>query len=267
MSRVAAIQMCSTDRVSENLNQAKWLIDQAAKQQAELMVLPEMFALFDSTPDAINQIKEPYGAGPIQDFLAQAARRHQTWILGGTIPLCCENPNKFSAASLLYNDKGHCVGRYDKIHLFDVTLSETESYRESDTTLPGHTYTVIPSPVGQLGIAVCYDLRFPELFNELFKRGAEVLAIPAAFTTKTGQAHWELLTRCRAIDHFSYLIGAAQGGVHANGRQTHGHSLIVNPWGELIAMQKESKPAVITAQIDLKLIQEIRRAIPLHQHR
>jgi predicted amidohydrolase len=265
MPCVAAIQMCSADDVQTNLVQAKKLIAQAIDQKAQLIILPEMFAIFDSTPETLLRSKEPFGDGPIQDFLATQAQQHQTWILGGTIPISCNDPNKFSAASLLYDATGRCVARYDKMHLFDVTLSETEYYRESDISIPGNQYTVISTPVGKLGIAVCFDLRFPDLFQQLSKLGAEILAIPAAFTVKTGQAHWELLTRCRAIDNFCYLIGAGQGGTHAHGRQTHGHSLIVHPWGNVMAQKDDTHPGVITAEIDLKALHEVRRAIPIHK--
>lgn len=171
--------------------------------------------------------------------------------------------NKINAACLLYNHHGEMVARYDKIHLFDVVIAENESYLESATIQSGDQLVVVDTPVGKLGLAVCYDLRFPEMFTHLFKKGAEILAIPAAFTLKTGEAHWQLLVRSRAIDTFCYVIGACQEGSHTNGRNTYGHSLIVDPWGSILAEHKESGSGIIYAEVDLDKLHQIRKMIPL----
>lgn len=264
MSKIAAIQMCSSQNVDENLATAANLLQQAATQGAQLAVLPEMFAVFGM--DANNQIKEDYGHGKIQDFLALQAIKNKLWIVGGTTPIRCDNPNKVSAACIVYNANGIAVARYNKMHLFDVMISETESYKESNMIEAGNTITILDTPIGKLGLAVCYDIRFPLLFNKLFKAGAEIIAIPAAFTVKTGAAHWYLLARSRAVENFCYIVGACQGGTHANDRKTYGHSLIVEPWGEIIAERVEPTPGVITAEIDLKHLQQIRAAIPVDKH-
>lgn len=264
--KVAAIQMCSSHHVDENLTTAAALIAEAAKNQAKLIVLPEMFAVMGKTTADKVSVKEEYGAGKIQQFLSTQATVHQIWIVGGTIPIACENQNKVRAASIVYDHHGNAVARYDKIHLFDVTLSKTESYRESDTTEPGSDIVVIDTPVGKLGLSVCYDIRFPELFTQLVKKGAEIIAIPAAFTVKTGEAHWQLLARSRAVENFCYVIGAAQGGTHSNGRKTYGHSIIIEPWGSVVQEITKTGNAIAYADIELKKLHEIRAAIPGNTH-
>lgn len=266
MQRVAAIQMCSSHIVEDNINVAKNFIRTAASNNAQLIVLPENFAIMGLQPADKVAAKEEFGAGVIQEFLSNEAKHNNCWILGGTIPLGCDHISKVKATSLLYNNKGEMVARYDKIHLFDVDISPTEYYRESDVTDPGSELVVIETPVGKLGFGVCYDIRFPEMFRCLFNMGAEIIVLPSAFTTKTGEAHWEVLTRSCAIQNLSYLIGAAQGGTHTSGRKTHGHSLIVNPWGEIIATQHNAEPGIIYADIDLKNLHEIRKSIPIADH-
>lgn len=265
-SVIAAIQMCSTDIVNENLSAAKLLIAEAAKNNANMVVLPEMFAIMGKTPQDKVLVKEKFGSGLIQDFLSEQAKLNNIWIVGGTIPIECENANKVKAASLLFNAKGECVARYDKIHLFDVTLSEKETYKESDTTEAGNNLVVVDTPFGKLGLGVCYDIRFPEMFRYLFDKGAEIIILPAAFTVLTGEAHWELLARSRAVENFSYLIGAAQGGTHTNGRQTYGNSLIVDPWGTVLAKNNGVEQSIIYANIDLEKLRDIRKSIPVMQH-
>ncbi len=261
MQKVAAIQMCSTNNVRENLDAAEKLIHQAASAHAKLIVLPEMFAIMGTDAKDKIIVKEKYGEGLIQSFLSEQARKNNVWILGGTIPIACDDVNKIRAAAILYDDQGSVVARYDKIHLFDVTLSHDEIYKESDTTQPGKDLIVVDTPVGKLGIGVCYDIRFPEMFRDLFRRGAEIIALPSAFTVKTGTAHWELLSRSRAVENFCYFIGAAQGGQHGNGRKTYGNSLIVSPWGDVIAKNIGENPGVIYADIDLKTLYDIRKSI------
>lgn len=263
MNKVAAIQMCSTSHVDENLANAALLIAQASAEGAVLAVLPEMFVMFgEKTTDTVR-IKEQAGCGKIQDFLATLAMEHNIWIVAGTIPIACEIPNRFRAACIVFDNQGKQIARYDKIHLFDVALSEQEIYRESDTTQPGEEIVLVDTPVGKLGLCVCYDIRFTDHISKLSAKGAEIIAIPAAFTVKTGEAHWELLARCRAIDSFCYIIGACQGGTHPRGRKTHGHTMIVDPWGNIIEEINYPGNGVAYSDIDLEKLYEIRNQIPV----
>jgi predicted amidohydrolase len=266
MTRVAAIQMCSSENIDDNLQTAKKLIEEAAKNGAKLAVLPEMFAIIGT--DATDKVaaKETFHHGKIQHFLSTLAKENAIWIVGGTIPLATENNQKIQAASLVFDHDGKIVARYDKIHLFDVTVSETEAYQESATTEPGEKIVLVDTPFGKLGLSVCYDIRFPELYRCLFNAGADIIIVPAAFTVKTGEAHWELLTRARAVENFCYVIGAAQGGTHSNGRKTFGHSLIIDPWGTVQAIANQTDVGVIYADLDLKQQQKIRSAIPVMMH-
>ncbi len=263
---VAAIQMCSSDHVDDNLKIAQQWIIEAARNEARLVVLPEMFAMMGASPQDKVLVKEPFGQGKIQNFLSEQARSNKTWIVGGTIPITCDNPDKVRAACLVFNDEGDCVARYDKIHLFDVTLSEDESYKESETTQGGDEMIVIDTPFGKLGLAVCYDIRFPELFRCLLNKGAEIIAIPAAFTFTTGVAHWELLIRTRAIENFCYMIGACQGGTHPNNRSTYGNSMIIEPWGTIAAKKEGTDSGVIYSSIDLNKLNHARKSIPVQTH-
>lgn len=267
MQKIAAIQMCSSYNVDENLMTAEKLISEASKNGAQLVVLPEMFAIMGRVATDKAMIAEKYHDGKIQSFLSDCAKKYNLWIVGGTIPIQCEDKHKVRAACIVYDNTGNAVARYDKIHLFDVQLSETEKYQESDTTEAGDTIVVIDTPVGKLGLAVCYDIRFFSLFTELMNHGAEIIAIPAAFTVKTGEAHWELLTRARAVDTFCYIVGSAQSGTHDNGRQTYGHSLIVGPWGTVVSEITEPNVGIAYADIDLEKLHEIRNKIPALQHR
>ena len=264
--KVAAIQMCSSDSVDLNLQVAESLISEASRNGAKLVVLPEMFAIMGRDTTDKVAAKEHFGTGKIQSFLADQAKRNQIWIIGGTIPIECSNEKKVRAASLVFDDKGNCIARYDKMHLFDVTISENETYNESDTTEPGNEIVVVDTPFGKLGLGVCYDVRFPELFRCLFNNGADIIILPSAFTVPTGEAHWELLARSRAIENFCYLIGACQGGTHASGRKTYGNSIIVEPWGKLAAKCEGDNPGIIYADIDLNKVYEARKSIPIKTH-
>ena len=258
MSKVAAIQMCSSHQIETNLKTAEKLIEKAAQNGASLLVLPEMFAIMGLTPQDKIQVKESFGKGIIQDFLAHQAQKNNVWIVGGTIPIACKSKNKIRAACLVYDSNGNIVGRYDKKHLFDAKISKNEIYRESDTTEPGKKNKIINTPFGKLGIAICFDIRFSKLFIELGKQGAEIIAIPAAFTVKTGAAHWKLLTRSRATENFCYVIGAAQGGKHDNGRKTYGNSLIVDPWGKVIHECLRESNGIVYGDINLTYLKELR---------
>ncbi len=266
MPKIASLQMCSSPLVDENLATAARLIEEAASHGAALVVLPEMFAIIGEKPTDVVAVKETYGSGKIQDFLSKQAKKSNVWIVGGTIPIACDDKHKIKAACIVYDSQGNAVARYDKIHLFDVVISETESYRESDTTEPGNKTVVVDTPVGKLGLSVCYDIRFPGLYTQLLNQGAEIITVPAAFTVKTGQAHWQLLLRSRAVENFCYVIGAAQGGTHAGDRKTYGHSLIVEPWGTVIQEITQPGNAIAYANIDLKKLHDIRALMPVAQH-
>uniref|UniRef100_UPI000B34DB4C carbon-nitrogen hydrolase family protein n=1 Tax=Crenothrix polyspora TaxID=360316 RepID=UPI000B34DB4C len=225
MSKCAAIQMASSPSISSNLLEAEKLIAEAAHAGAKLVALPENFALMGNNELDKIEAKEPEGLGPIQHFLASMAKKYAVWVVGGTIPIAGDAPNKVRAACLVYDDQGKQVARYDKIHLFDVSVPGTnEVYRESDSIEPGTALQVFDTPFGRLGLAVCYDLRFPEFFRKMSERGVDIVIVPSAFTAETGAAHWELLVRARAIENLCYIIAPDQGGFHLNGRKTYGHS-------------------------------------------
>jgi nitrilase len=213
------------------------------------------------------KVSEEFASGLIQTSISSLARQHGIWIVAGTIPIKTADDKKVAAASLVYDAQGVCVARYDKIHLFDVTVSSEEKYHESTTILPGHEPAICQTPLGVLGLSVCYDIRFPELYQHLLKMGAEMIVIPAAFTVKTGEAHWDVLIRARAIENGCYVIAAAQGGLHTNGRRTYGHSMIVDPWGQIIAQIANDEPGVICAEIDLDFLQLIRNKLPMQAHK
>lgn len=268
ISRVACIQMTSTDDVSENLLAAQDLIRQAVEQGAKLIILPEYFALMGL--DQVDKVKqrEVLGQGAIQDFISAQAAEHSVWIVGGTIPIVVpEDPNKVYSCCMVFNDLGERVAQYNKTHLFDVQLPATqESYTESSTVEPGNEVVVVQTPFGKLGLAVCYDVRFPEMFRLMLEHGVEIIALPTAFTYTTGSAHWDVLVRARAIENLAYVLAACQTGVHTNKRKTYGHSMIVNPWGEVQVCLPEN-PGVILAEINLAFLQQIRQDFPALEHR
>jgi len=267
MRRVAAIQMASGPNVAANLNEAGRLIGRAVEAGAELVVLPENFALMGMNEQDKVGLREADGHGPIQDFLAAQADKHRVWLVGGTVALEAGVAEKVRAACLLFDDRGRRVARYDKIHLFDVTLEESgEQYNESQTIEAGSEVVVVDTPFGRLGLAVCYDLRFPELFRRMHEQGVELIAMPAAFTAITGRAHWEPLVRARAIENLCYVIASAQGGYHVNGRETHGDSMIVDPWG-LVLDRLPRGSGFVAADIDPARLKAIRRSFPALEHR
>lgn len=264
--RVAAIQMASGPQLHANLAEAGRLIAEAASSGAKLVVLPENFALMPLKDADRQAIVESEGAGPIQQFLAEQARRHGVWLVGGTLPLVAGAPGKMRAACLLLNDRGERVARYDKMHLFDVALPNGEHYQESNIFEAGDQAVVVETPFGRLGLAVCYDLRFPELFRAMLDQGADIFALPAAFTALTGKAHWEALLRARAIENSAYVIAAAQGGYHASGRETHGDSLIAGPWGEVLERLPRGA-GVVLAELDRARLAQVRSSLPSIHHR
>lgn len=266
MSKVSAVQMASGPSVHANLLEAQRLIARAAENGAQLVVLPENFALMGSTEQDKVAAREADGAGQIQDFLATEAQRQKVWLVGGTVPMACDDPARVRAACLVYDANGDRVARYDKMHLFDVCLQDgKETYNESETIEAGHDTVVIDTPFGRLGLAVCYDLRFPELFRSLLQQGMELCAIPSAFTAVTGKAHWEVLVRARAIENFSYMIAAAQGGYHHSGRETYGDSMVVDPWG-LVQDRLPRGAGIVYGDINRPALLNTRRNFPSIEH-
>ncbi|MDZ4263603.1 MAG: carbon-nitrogen hydrolase family protein [Pseudomonadota bacterium] len=266
-NRIAAVQMASGPNVNANLLEAARLISQAAKAGAGLVVLPENFAIMGLLEQDKVKVREPEGSGPIQAFLAKQAIKYKIWLVGGTVPLVADDDNKVRAACLLYNDKGRLVARYDKMHLFDVSLEEGgERYTESDTIEAGRDVVVVDSPFGRIGLGICYDLRFPEQFRAMLDQGMELLLLPSAFTAITGKAHWEILVRARAIENLCYVVAADQGGYHLNGRETHGDSMIVDPWGQIVDRLVRGSGVVI-GDIDRDKLATIRRNLPAISHR
>jgi nitrilase len=262
----AAVQMASSPNVGANLIEAGRLVAMAAEQKARLVVLPENFALMGWSETDKLQVAETEGQGPIQEFLGKTAEKHKIWLVGGTLPMQ-SSPGKVRAAALVFDERGQRVGRYDKIHLFDVDVPGSgEQYRESNTIDAGDAAFVVDTPFGRLGVAICYDLRFPELFRQMAERGMDILAIPAAFTARTGAAHWDILVRARSVENLCYTVASNQGGYHVNGRETYGHSMIVDPWGKALATLP-SGAGVAVAEIDLERLGKVRASFPVLQHR
>lgn len=269
MNRVGVVQMVSSSSVDENLITLSSALHAAKEAGVKLVLLPENFAFMGKQAVDKLAIAEVYGSGKIQKAVAELAKKYKIWIIAGTIFLKKEGSPKegsrVKASTLVYDDAGSCVARYDKIHLFDVVVSSQERYQESETIEPGEKLVVIDSPVGRIGLTVCYDLRFPELYRQLTMQGAEIFAIPSAFTAITGAAHWEVLCRSRAIENLCYVLAANQGGIHADGRHTYGHSMIIEPWGQVVALQKQ-KTGLIVADIDLQHLRELRQKFPCNDH-
>ncbi len=265
MLRVAAVQMVSGMEVKPNLHTAELLLAQAAHAGAQLVVLPENFACMGRQDAAQLPISETPGQGIIQDFLAQQAAKHQLWLVGGTLPLRTQTPDTVRSACLVFNAQGQQVARYDKIHLFDVQVAAGEAYRESNIFAAGNQPVVLDTPWGKLGLAICYDVRFPELFRHLMQQGMDFFALPAAFTAVTGAAHWELLLRTRAVENLSFCIAANQGGIHANGRNTYGDSLICDAWGQVLQRLPQGS-GLVCADLDFVQQRELRERFPCLQH-
>ncbi len=261
--KAAAIQMVSGPVVEENLGAAAELIREAARQGAQLVGLPEYFCLMGMRDQDKVRVREADGSGPIQDFLSRTAREHGVWLVGGTVPLVSSHPDKVRNACLVYDPQGKRVARYDKIHLFGFASGE-ERYDEAATIEPGDAPVALPTPFGRVGLSVCYDVRFPELYRSFAP--VDVLFVPSAFTAPTGEAHWEVLLRARAIENLAFLLAPAQGGRHPSGRRTWGHSMIIDPWGRLLAAL-ETGPGMALAEIDLSVIDQVRSSLPALEHR
>jgi deaminated glutathione amidase len=267
MGKVAAIQMTSSHVVTDNLATAGELLREAKDSGCDIACLPENFSFIGLRDADKLQVAEPDGVGAVQSFLSDTARKLRMWILGGTIVIRGDTEHRVANASLLIDDHGKRVARYDKIHLFDVTIpGRDEQYRESTHVTPGRKAVIADTPVGKLGLSVCYDMRFPELYRELVSRGAEWLAMPAAFTVPTGRAHWETLLRARAIENLCYVVAPAQAGTHTSGRETYGDSLIVDYWGQVLSRLAKGS-GVITAEIDLAKEAETRARFPALDNR
>jgi len=267
VTTVACIQMASGPNVGANLLEAERLIGMAVDKGAKLIVLPENFAIMGKEESDKVAVRESDDGGPIQDFLSQQAVKQGVWLVGGTVPMAAKADNKIRAACLLYDDRGKQAARYDKIHLFDVSLVDSdERYAESEAIEPGDEAVVVETPFGKLGLAVCYDLRFPELFRTMLDQGMDIIAMPSAFTAITGKAHWNILVRARAIENLCYVLAAGQGGYHINGRETYGHSMIVDPWGQVMN-ELANGSGLVCADIDLERLNNIRRTFPALEHR
>jgi nitrilase len=265
--RAAAIQMKSGADVQHNLQTIDGLLMDASARGVAIAFLPENLAIMGVRDEDKLAHSEDPGSGPIQEFLADAARRHKLWVVAGSLPLKSPQDGKCYGASIVYDSEGNASPIYRKIHLFDVDLpGRDERYRESATMDYGDDPVVVPSPLGQLGLSICYDLRFPELYRRLVDDGASIFSIPAAFTATTGKAHWHSLLRARAIENLAYAIAAAQHGSHPSGRQTFGHSVIVDPWGQVVA-ELETGDGIVDADIDTALPGRLRTEFPVLEHR
>ncbi len=263
MTKVAAVQMVSTPVVKENMVTAGKLIAEAADKGAELVLLPEYWSAIGRQDIEKLDDAEPYGKGPIQDFMAETARKHNIWLIGGTLSLVSPEPGKVLNTTLVYSPEGSNVARYDKIHLFGFS-TEREAYDESAVISRGNSVATFEAPFGKVGLSVCYDLRFPELYRAL--GDCCLMVVPAAFTYTTGQVHWEILLRARAIENQTYILAAAQGGRHPTGRRTWGHSMLIDPWGQVRSVCVEGEGLAI-GDIDIRLLSSIREKLPALKHR
>jgi nitrilase len=265
--KVAALQMTSGADVTANLEAAAGLLAEARAQGALVAVLPENFAFMGLRDVDKRAVAEADGDGPVQRFLAQQARDLSLWIVAGTMPIAQTRGERVAAACLVYDASGRRVARYDKMHLFDVAIpGREETYRESANIAPGSRAVLVPTPAGLLGLTVCYDMRFPELYRQLLAGGAQWFAVPSSFTVPTGRAHWETLLRARAIENLSYVVAPGQWGHHSNGRDTYGDSLIADYWGTVLARRAEGV-GVVVAEFDLEAQAQTRRNFPALTHR
>jgi nitrilase len=261
--RVGAVQTVSGGDVSENLAAVEPLVAAAVKQGAEMVVLPEYVGIFGTRATDKVDAREPDGHGPQQDFLARVARERRVWLVGGTVPIATDDPARVRSASLVFDPQGRRIARYDKIHLFAFSRGD-ERYDEAKTIERGDAPVTFDAPCGRVGLSVCYDLRFPELYRSY--RDVALIVVPSAFTAVTGAAHWHILLKARAIENQCYVLAAAQGGTHANGRRTYGHSVLIDPWGSVMAELAEGE-GVIVGDVHHARIAEVRRELPALSHR
>lgn len=263
MTTVAAVQMISSPDVTANIATARRLVREAAAGGARLVTLPEYWPIMGLSDTDKVALAEREGGGPIQDFMAEAAREHGIWLIGGTLPLVSHDAARVMNTTLVFDPQGRAVSRYDKIHLFGFTKG-SEHYDEARTIVPGEAVVMFDTPFGRVGLAVCYDLRFPELFRAM--GDCTLMVVTAAFTHTTGLAHWEVLLRARAIENQCYVLAAAQGGLHPNGRRTFGHSMLIDPWGEVKAVLAEGE-GVVQGNIDPQFLANVRESLPALKHR
>ena len=261
--RIAAVQMVSAPEVAPNLEAAARLVAEAAAGGARLVALPEYFCVLGRRDTDKVDLREADGAGPLQAFLAEQARRHGVWLIGGTIPLAASRPSRVRNTTLVFDPDGQRVARYDKIHLFGFQR-DSERFDESATIEAGRTPVVVDIDGWRIGLTVCYDLRFPELYRALAP--CDLIVVPSAFTHTTGQAHWEVLLRARAIENQCYVLAPAQGGLHENGRRTWGHSMLIDPWGEIIEVLPEGA-GIVSGALQRARLAEVRRSLPALAHR
>ena len=261
--RVAAIQMASGPKVAGNLEEATRLIDMAAGIGVRIVVLPEYFAIMGMKETDKLAVREKPGDGPIQQWMSEIAAKHRIWLIGGSIPMEASVPYKVRNTCLVYDKEGRQVARYDKMHLFNLALG-SENFSEERTIEAGDKVVVVDSPYGRIGLSICYDLRFPELYRAM--GNVDIIVVPSAFTATTGRAHWETLIRARAIENLAYVIAPAQGGYHINGRETHGDSMIVDPWGMVLDRLPRGS-GVVVAGINPQYQQTIRKSLPALTHR
>jgi len=263
VTRIAAVQLAAGPNIKGNLNESGRLIEMAAEQGAKLVALPEYFAIMGLKDVDKVKAREKPGAGQIQEFLSATARRLAVWLVGGSVPLACANPEKVRNSCLVYDDKGKLAARYDKLHLFGFEMGK-ERYQEERTIEPGKDVVTVDTPFARLGLSICYDLRFPELYRAM--KEVDIILVPSAFTETTGKAHWETLIRARAIENLAYVLAPAQGGYHLNGRETHGDSMIVDPWGVVLDRLPRGS-GVVVAGVNLQHLRNLRQSLPALTHR
>jgi len=263
ITRIAGVQLASGPNVKGNLNEAGRLIEMAVAQGAKLVALPEYFAIMGMRDDDKVRAREKPGDGPIQEFLSTTARRLGVWIVGGSVPLESSSAHKVRNSSLVYDDRGKLAARYDKIHLFGFSMGQ-ERYEEERTIEPGKDVVTVDTPFARLGLSICYDLRFPELYRAM--KPVDIILVPSAFTETTGKAHWETLIRARAIENLAYVLAPAQGGYNLSGRETHGDSMIVDPWGVVLDRLPRGS-GVVVAAVNLQHLRNLRQSLPSLTHR
>ena len=265
--KISCVQIASGPNIDANLIEVGKYIERSKTLGADIIVLPENFALMAEKDSIYLDIKEDFGKGKIQNFISEQAKKNNVWIVAGTIPIKSKNKNKVFSTCIVFDNKGVIASSYNKVHLFDVDLTETnEKYRESDVYIHGDSITVVDTPFCKIGLSICYDLRFPELFRKLSNENVDIVCLPAAFTSVTGKAHWEHLIKSRAIENLVYFAASAQGGYHVSGRETYGNSIIVNPWGETLDIIK-NKSGIIISSIDLKAQAKLRKNFPCLNHK
>lgn len=263
VTRIAGVQLAAGPNVKGNLIEAGRLVEMAVAQGAKLVALPEYFAIMGmSDQDKVKEREKP-GEGPIQEFLSTTARRHGIWLVGGSVPLESSSPHKVRNSCLVYDDEGRLAARYDKIHLFGFQMGK-ERYEEERTIEPGRDVVTVDTPFARLGLSICYDLRFPELYRAM--KPVDIILVPSAFTETTGKAHWETLLRARAIENLAYVLAPAQGGYHVSGRETHGDSMIVDPWGVVLDRLPRGS-GVVVAGVNLQHVRNLRESLPALTHR